>query len=301
MSGHAHDSFDWAGRLAALRRGDRIAASALRTVAERLTADLPPGAVIADIGCGSGGMGVAFARALGRRGGGTLVLADATEELLTAAVEAVGGLTEVADGRVAVRSRLVDAASETLSVELGPVDLVWASHMVHHLRDQLLGVRALAALVRPGGRLALAEGGLETRCLPWDLGVGEPGFGGRLSAAGGRWFEKMRADIPGGVRMPTGWNRALADAGLTDVTAFSYLVDHPAPVSADVREAIVSWLEFGVGSAEDWLSADDRGVLARLLDPDDEAYVGRRDDAFYLSGGTVHLGTRSLVASTPMT
>ncbi|MGH3900732.1 MAG: hypothetical protein ACRDTA_21305, partial [Pseudonocardiaceae bacterium] len=51
-------------------------------------------------------------------------------------------------------------------------------------------VERLAALLKPGGRLVVAEGGLRQRCLLW--------------------------------------NRALTDAGLVDVSAFSYLVD-PAP------------------------------------------------------------------------
>ena len=49
------------------------------------------------------------------------------------------------------------------------------------------------------------------------------------------------------------------------------------------------WMS-GVG--EDGLSESDRQAVQRLLDPDDDAYVGARDDVFVLSASTVHLGRR---------
>jgi hypothetical protein len=44
---------------------------------------------------------------------------------------------------------------------------------------------------------------------------------------------------------------------------------------------------------EEYLDESDRGAVQRLLDPDDDAYVGNRDDVFVLSASTVHLGRRS--------
>ncbi|MFU8849527.1 methyltransferase domain-containing protein [Micromonospora sp. SL1-18] len=45
-------------------------------------------------------------------------------------------------------------------------DLVWASAVVHHLGAQQGAVHAFTGLLAPGGRLALAEGGLPARHLP---------------------------------------------------------------------------------------------------------------------------------------
>jgi hypothetical protein len=43
---------------------------------------------------------------------------------------------------------------------------------------------------------------------------------------------------------------------------------------------------------EDLLSDTDRETVACLLDPDDEAYAGARDDVFVLGASTVYLGQK---------
>lgn len=111
------------------------------------------------------------------------------------------------------------------------------------------------------------------------------------AAARGEWFRRMRADMEGSVRLPVGWNRALADAGLTDVGSFSYLVDHPVPPSELVREAVLRWLSAMREMAGEWLSEADRHTVDELLDPAGLHYVGRRDDVFVLTAHTVHAGT----------
>lgn len=102
----------------------------------------------------------------------------------------------------------------------------------------------------------------------------------------------MRADMPGAVRLPVGWNRALVDAGLRDVTAFSFLVDVPAPLSETARAAVVSWLSWMTNATSDLLDPADLAALHRLLDPADPVHVARRDDVFLLKATTVHLGWR---------
>ncbi|MGH3879763.1 MAG: class I SAM-dependent methyltransferase [Actinophytocola sp.] len=290
---HTHDGIDWTERIVALRRADSLDAEFNRAVAERLVDSLTPGGsppVVVDIGSGAGGMSAAFAAALASRGGGRVVLADAVEELLTVAVEHTRG---VAGDTVQVEGVQVDAADENLPDLLPAADLVWASRVVHHLPDQQKAIDRLARLLAPGGWLAMSEGGLATRCLPWDLGIGEPGLGSRLTAARDTWFERMRAEMPGSVRLPIGWTSALAVAGLSDTRSFSFVVDHPAPASEPVRQSVVDWLVWMSGVGEDGLSESDREVVQRLLDPDDEAYVGARDDVFVLGASTVHLGRRA--------
>ncbi|MDQ2709728.1 MAG: class I SAM-dependent methyltransferase [Actinomycetota bacterium] len=85
---------------------------------------------------------------------------------------------------------------------VAPADLVFASFVMHHLPDQRRGLARLAALVSPGGRLAVVENGLGQRCLPWDVGVGKPGLQGTLAAALGEWFRGMRTGIDGAVDCP---------------------------------------------------------------------------------------------------
>lgn len=223
--------------------------------------------------------------------GGTLVLVDMVPELLAAAKEVVAGAAGVG-GAVRVSTRLADIADPDQFGRLPEADLVWASNVTHHLPDQRAAIATLVGRLAPGGCLALAEGGLSMRCLPWDTGVGEPGLQDRLIAAHGTWFHQMRTEMPGSVRMPIGWNQALDAAGLSGVTAFSYLVDVPAPLSDTGRGAVVSWLAWMTRAAADLLDAADTAALQRLLDPTDPAYVARRDDVFMLTANTVYLGWR---------
>lgn len=223
--------------------------------------------------------------------GGTLVLVDAVPEFLDSARAAVGAAVG-GSGVVTVRTVRADVADPASLDGLPAADLVWASNVVHHLPDQRAAALRLAALLAPGGCLALAEGGLSMRCLPWDVGVGEPGLQDRLIAAQGMWFQRMRADMPGVARLPTGWNEVLSAAGLTGVTAFSYLVDVPAPLSDAGRAAVVNWLSWMTHGTADLLSPADLAALHRLLDPDDPAYVAKRDDVFILKASTVYLGWR---------
>ncbi|MGB3438004.1 MAG: class I SAM-dependent methyltransferase [Actinophytocola sp.] len=289
---HTHDNVDWPARLSSLRRADELDAPFDRDVADRLVGLLCAVAkpVIVDIGSGGGGMSTAFARALAAHGGGRVVLSDAVDELLEPATSLVRHAA--AGTSVEVEAVQADAAGDRLAELLPPADLVWASRVVHHLPDQQAAIDELARVLVPGGWLALSEGGLATKCLPWDLGIGEPGLGNRLTAARDDWFVGMRADMPGVRALPVGWNTALEAAGLTGVYSFSYVIDHPAPAPEAVRLSVVDWIAWMSGVGEDRLSATDRETIARLVDPGDEAYVGARDDVFVLGASTVYLGQK---------
>jgi len=76
--------------------------------------------------------------------------------------------------------------------------------------------------------------------------------------------------------MPIGWTRALTDAGLLEVSSFSYLIDRPAPGSELVRQSAVDWLAWCAGVAAERMSREDQDAVVRLLDPTDPAYVGNR-------------------------
>ncbi|MEU4803039.1 methyltransferase [Actinosynnema sp. NPDC023587] len=296
MTAHTHDGIDWTSRVASLRRAAEIDADAVRVIARRLVRTLPDDPTVVDVGCGGGGMAVALVESLTARGGGTVVLVDAVPEVLDAAVTAARAAAtyenDTTTPTVRVRPVLADLAAEQPADIAGPAHLVWASRVVHHLPDQRRGVGDLVAALAPGGWLALGEGGLESRCLPWDLGIGEPGLHDRLAHARAEWFVRMRESMPGSVRLPVGWNTVLTDAGLVEVTAFSYLVDHPAPAKPVVRELVVQQLQWLAEVGAQRLHAADRHALTRLLDPDDPAFIGRRDDVFLLSTGTVHLGRK---------
>jgi SAM-dependent methyltransferase len=279
-----------------MRQADELHADALRVVARRLVRALPDNPTVIDVGSGAGGMSVALTEALCAKGGGTVVLVDAVPELLDAATTAArSAATYESDSTtttVRIRPVLADIATEKPTEFAASAHLVWASHVLHHLPDQSEGARNLIGALAPGGWFALAEGGLETRCLPWDLGVGEPGLQERLAAARDQWFTRMREQIPNAVRLTTGWNVVLTEAGLHDVGAFSYLVDHPAPTKPIVRDSIEDWLRWRCDVTGDLLHPADRNAVRTLLDPTDPNYIGLREDVFFLQANTVHTGQK---------
>ncbi|MEU4602534.1 class I SAM-dependent methyltransferase [Kribbella sp. NPDC023972] len=291
---------EWAGHLreSAANEADWNAA-----IAAGLVRDSDKVAV--DVGCGGGGMAKALAAAM--PAGTTVVAIDADPDVLEQAREHTAG---------AVRCELasMDDGPEPLRKAIdAPADLIWASASVHHAADQQAAVDALASLLAPGGRLALAEGGLPSRSLPWDLGIGEPGLELRLDLAQDRWFAAMRDSLPGTVPMPYGWTDALTRAGLTDVSTRSVLTESSAPLSPDQRDRVIAQFqhrverlnpnaaptngpEHGHGHGHvvsdetEWLSPDDLAVWEQLLTPDSPHYLGRRTDLAVLAVRSIHIG-----------
>jgi SAM-dependent methyltransferase len=243
--------------------------------------------VAMDVGCGGGGMAVALAGALGA--GGLVVAADGAPEILAEAGRRLDGVPARTELVLADLGEGVQALHPH-----GPADVVWASASVHHVGDQQAAVTALAGLLAPAGRLALAEGGLPPRRLPWDVGVGEPGLEVRLEAAQDRWFGRMRAALPGSVPMPYGWTEALRRAGLAAVTSRTTLLARPVPLTREDVERVVAKLTHRVDwlRQTDLLPAADLAAWDRLLDPSDEAHLGRRSDLCSVEARTVHTGVR---------
>jgi SAM-dependent methyltransferase len=273
LSGAARDDAGWyAAQAAALvRPTDRLAV---------------------DVGSGGGGMTLALASTLTA---GRVVAVDVEPALLAAAVELVGAAHP--DARLRVETAVADLADGAgpLRAALGDeADVIWSAASVHHLGDQQAAVALLADLLAPGGRLALAEGGLPTRHLPWDVGLGEPGLEVRLDLAQDRWFAAMRAGLPGSVPMPYGWTEALRRAGLVEVTTRTTLMETPAPLDAYEQQRVIDGLAHRVDQLRPsgLLGPDDLATWDALLDPDGPAWLGHRTDLYRLSARSVHVGVR---------
>ena len=236
---------------------------------------------VLDVGCGAGGAACAFAEALGP---GVVAGFDRDPRLLGIARR------RAADAGLAHHIRWLAAGVDALPVEPGSADLVWASGVVHHLSDQQAAIGTLAGLLRPGGRLALVEGGLPLRCLPFDVGLGRVGLEARLDEARSRWFAEMRDELHG-PPLPYGWPEGLRRAGLVDVRARSFLVEVPPPLDDFGRQVAERHLRAALTELDDRLAPDDRDTIARLLDPDDAAYIGRRHDLMVTAVRTLNVGT----------
>jgi SAM-dependent methyltransferase len=237
---------------------------------------------VLDVGCGAGGAACAFARALGP---GVVAGLDRDPRLL-----AIARRRATDAGLAGQILGWLSAGVDALPVAAASADLVWASGVVHHLPDQQAAIGTLAALLRPGGRLALVEGGLPLRCLPFDIGLGRAGLEARLDGARSRWFADMREEL-GGPPLPYGWPEALRRAGLADVRARSFLAEVAPPFDDLGRQVAERHLSSALSELGDRLAPDDRDTIARLLDPDDAAYIGRRDDLMITAVRTLNVGT----------
>ncbi|MER7463034.1 class I SAM-dependent methyltransferase [Streptomyces sp. NPDC097981] len=298
--GHAHQTTDadWDAMAERLEAGGELQLPVLRRTAARLGELLGPSAEvrrILDIGSGPGVM--------------TCVLAGAFAGAETVAVDGAPGLLDRTlsraerlglDGRVAVRHADLPEGLRTGDGPgadgLGTADLIWSSKAVHHLGDQQGALDALAGALKPGGLLAVAEGGLPMRCLPRDIGIGAPGLQARLDAAQEKRFAIMRSELPGSTPAVEDWPAMLRRAGLTRVGSFTFLLDLPAPLGGTARAFLHDQLTRLREIAGDLLDAQDVETLDVLTDPGSAQGILHRPDAFLLSATTVFTGVRTATA-----
>lgn len=272
----AHD-IDWAAMAETLETEGETYSTYVQQAIEELSLFKPQR--ILDIGSGPGIAACQFAAAFSEA---EVTAVDGAPELLARARDRAQRLglelhTHVAEFPAGLAS-------------LPSADLVWSAQVVHHVGDQLGALRELVALVNPGGVLAIVEGGLPARWLPRDLGFGRPGLQSRLNAAADERFNQMRDELPGAVAVAEDWPGMLRTAGLTDVRSKTFLVDHPAPLSAGPRALVRHTLERQRTMLSDFLDAGDLVTLDRLLDASDPAGVDHRPDLFLLTAKTMYSG-----------
>ncbi|QDY79853.1 class I SAM-dependent methyltransferase [Streptomyces qinzhouensis] len=285
---HAHGGhdMDWERMAPLLERGAELNSTLYRDAAHWLAGQLPAAAVrrVLDIGSGPGVLTVLLAEVFPYA---EVVAVDATPELLERAADRAAR-AGIGDRFRAVRAELPDGLGA-----LGTADLIWAGDSVHHIGDQRAMLDGLAGLLRPGGLLALVEGGLPTRHLPRDIGLGRPGLEARIDAVQSDWFTKMRAELPGAKEEVEDWRALLTAAGLTDSRTRSFLLDLPAPLPEAAREHVTAVFARRREAADGRLADDDIAVLDRLLDPADPHALARRADLHLLTARTVHTGRRA--------
>ncbi|WP_336322002.1 class I SAM-dependent methyltransferase [Streptomyces lavendofoliae] len=284
---HHHDDthMDWSEMLPLLENGAELQSELYRRAAAWLGELLPAAGVrrVLDVGSGPGVLSCLLAEAFPYA---EVVAVDATPELLERTRERAraAGLGE----RVTVRRADLPEGI----AGLGGADLVWTADFLHHLGDQRAAVADLAKLLRPGGVLAVVEGGLPVRRLPRHDGIGRPGLEARMDAAHAAWFAEMRAGLPGAKEDTDDWRALLSGAGLVPSGTRSFLHDVPAPVTDAVREQIVAGFARHRETLGDRLAPEDRATLDRLLDPAEPLGLHHRPDLYMLTARTVHTARR---------
>ena len=281
---HRHTA-QWSDELDQLEREGHISAPMISDViAWLVSTSARPIEWVIDVGAGPGYAACAFAAALPQA---RVVALDPTRELLDRAEQ------RARDAGVADRLDVVEGEIGGGGVEdLPAADLIWCSHVLHHLPDPVEGLRALGTRLRPGGRVAAREGGLPTRVLPGGYGVGSAGFAARLEARMADHMQhawSMTHAASGGDR---DWPVAMAESGLEDIATRAFVVHSPAPIDDATRAHVVAYYSRARDSIGADLDAQDAQALDVLLDANDERSLTHRPDVFLLSASTVHVGTR---------
>ncbi|MFD9438571.1 class I SAM-dependent methyltransferase [Streptomyces sp. NPDC060006] len=283
--GHGHTHIDFAEMLPMLEQEAELFTPLYTQATAWLRELRPDPEMIVDAGSGPGVI--------------SCLLADTFPKARVVAVDGAAPLLEAARARAA---RLgIDDRFSTLEAELGdglgdleyPADLLWASRSLHHVGDQRGALAGFVDRLAPGGTLALLEGGLPSRYLPRDIGIGRPGLQARVDAVEQEWFARMRADLPGAVVEDVeDWPALLTAVGLRHTGTRTFLLDLPAPVSDEARAFVATSLTHRREGLAEGLEADDLAALDRLLDPDDRASVFHRPDVFVLTALTVYVGVK---------
>ncbi|QUQ64831.1 class I SAM-dependent methyltransferase [Kutzneria sp. CA-103260] len=279
--GHSDEDYDWSALGEHLERNAEVHRDFLDQVMDWLRGQVDEPARILDVGSGPGVAACALAETFADA---EVVAADRSPELLA--------LARKRAARLGVRIETLEADLPEAFGELGPADLIWTSGVMHHIGDQQEALNQLGALLRPGGVVAVVEGGLPLRFLPRDIGIGRPGLQARLDVAQEDWFTAMRAGLPGSTKTVEDWPAMLARAGLMPSASRTFLVDLPAPLDTEPRRLLRDMLVRQREMLGDRIDAEDHAVIDRLVHDDDRASVLWRPDVYMLNARTVHSARR---------
>jgi SAM-dependent methyltransferase len=277
--GHSHDTVDWAEYGPDLIVDAETNAPMVDQALEWLAQRVPQASLVLDVGSGPGVAACRFAQLVP---GATVLAADGAAPLLALArarAERLGLGDRVATREVKLPDGLAD---------LPRADLIWVSGVAHHLPDPAAGVRAFADLLRPGGVLALREGGLPLQYLPT---AADGGLTARINAVDNA-LSRDHAHPMGAIVAPRSWPELLAEAGLSEVRSRSFLLDLPAPLADGPRRHLARTLHRTRELLAKHLSGDDLARLDVLTDPEAPESVLRRPDVFLLRATTIHTAVR---------
>jgi len=257
-----------------LQRFNAFAAPELRQAIASL--ELRAGMRVADVGCGTGEALAWFAAQVGAEG--TVVGMD-----LAAAHVAAAQATARQHGALAIQADLLRAP-----LARGSFDLAWSVNVVNHLRDPLAGIAAIAALLRPGGRIALGQSSfLPDMYFAWDARLE------RLVNEAVRQYYRDRYGLDerdlAAVRATVG---LLRRAGLRQVQARTFMLERLSPLRPDDERYLVETLFRDTWGTRlrPYLAADDHDLLMRLCDPAHPDFALRRPDFHFLQSFTLVVG-----------
>jgi SAM-dependent methyltransferase len=169
------------------------------------------------------------------------------------------------------------------------LDLVWSVNTVHHLRDPLASARALAALLREGGRLVLGQSSLlPDMYFAWDARLE------RVTTEAVRAYYRDRYGVSEhqltALRALVGLMRK---AGLADVSARTWLIERVAPLDPSSQAWLLEAIFRGTWGERlrPYLAPADYRELMELCDPQHSRYALARPDFHFLQTFTLVVGS----------
>jgi demethylmenaquinone methyltransferase/2-methoxy-6-polyprenyl-1,4-benzoquinol methylase len=219
---------------------------------------LPPGSRGLDAGCGIGLQALLLADAVGPAGHVTGL--DLSPQFLVHArvIAERAGLSE----RISFQQGDVNR----LPFDDDTFDWVWSANCVgYHPAEPLPLLRELARVAKPGGSVAI---------LAWSsqqLLPGYPLLEARLNAT-----SSGIAPFTKGRRPETHFLRALGwfrEAGLEEPTARTFVGDAHAPLSDDMRSALMALLEMRWPGVQSEVTPEDWAQYQRLCEPESPDFI----------------------------
>ncbi len=243
---------DYAPMLRAFHRG-----FARELAAMVATLPIQAGHRILEVACGDG----AYTRWLGEGVGasGLVVGLDISAAFLQLAHREVTPTSP---------TQLVAATLERLPFEPASFDVVWCAQSLFSLPDPLDTVRRMAAMVRPGGLVAVLEDdSLHQVLLPWPVDV-------ELAVRMAEWAV-LRAQVPNPTKFYVGRRliTLFAEAGLVDRKVQTFAADRVAPLDPDSRTFFAEYLQQIRTNVAPTMDTAARADLERWIDPESPDYL----------------------------
>ena len=219
---------------------------------------LPSGSRGLDAGCGIGSHTLLLAEAVGPSGQVTGL--DLSSEFLIRARE----IAEKSD--LSEQVSFQEGDINKLPFDNDTFDWIWSVDCVGYAYGEPLPlVKELARVVKPGGSVAI---------LMWSsqqLLPGHPLLEARLNATSfgiAPFVKGMRPELH--FMRAMGWFR---DAGLKEPTAKTFVGEVNAPLSDDIRSALVSLFQMRWGEPQSELTQEDWAEYRRLCQPESSDFI----------------------------
>jgi ubiquinone/menaquinone biosynthesis C-methylase UbiE len=222
-----------------------------------------------DAGCGIGLQALLLAEAVGAAGHVTGL--DISREFLLYAKNIVE--SSALSGRITFK----EGDLNKLPFDDNTFDWVWSVDSVGYPTEEnpLSTLKELARVVKPGGSLAIL-GWSSQMLLP-----GHPLLEARLNETCSSYIPYVKEKKPeSNFLSALGWFR---DLGLEDTTTRTFVDEINAPLSDDIRTALISFFEMLWGEPQPEVSEEDWTEYQRLCNPDSPDFILDRPDyyAFY--------------------